>query len=146
MRVSVSVDVDVCVCGCGGLQMFVRALPQTSVSASTNSAAIRYLRPLSAETSTFTSDPSEAPVSRYCRTHMFVMDVLRGVLSESCRLNRRVLCSCHWLALALRRSRCSWTGFFTRVHVLSCHLYSCAQSCAEAGWFDPGRWGGPVHL
>ncbi len=46
-----------------GVQLFVRALPASTLSPPVVSAGLRYIRPVSSETSTFTSDPSEAPVS-----------------------------------------------------------------------------------
>jgi hypothetical protein len=43
--------------------MFVRALPAASVAAPIASAAARFLRPVSSETSSYTPNPAEAPVS-----------------------------------------------------------------------------------
>ena len=43
--------------------MFVRALPASSVPASVNSAAVRYIRPVSSETANYSTDKTEQPVS-----------------------------------------------------------------------------------
>jgi hypothetical protein len=45
------------------VQLFIRALPSSSVTPAVLSAGLRYIRPVSSETNTYTPDPSEAPVS-----------------------------------------------------------------------------------
>jgi CO/xanthine dehydrogenase FAD-binding subunit len=44
-------------------KLFIRALPPASISARNASAGERYVRPVSSETATYSSDPAEAPVS-----------------------------------------------------------------------------------
>ena len=44
-------------------QLFVRALPASSLPPDVVSAGLRYIRPVSTESSTYTTDPGEGPVS-----------------------------------------------------------------------------------
>jgi hypothetical protein len=72
------------------LQLFVRALPAASVDPKVASAGLRYIRPVSSETSTYTPDPSEAPVSEPVRR---VAALLCSALLCSALLCSALLCS-----------------------------------------------------